>query len=426
MHTNWTRLKSYYGFSRPYNFELVIPIIFRLFLIFLLALLFLVVYLSNHLHLGTARFYFFIYLFLLLFITILLSRLKKFSYILTLWVVIEISLIIISKTLSNYAYISNASPQNRPILENANFIYHPLLMAIPAPNFRSKNSENQGVRITHNSYGLRGNDLSFKDLNKTLIFVYGGSTTYDIGVDQGKTWPEELEKDLGVKFTIVNFGVPGFSSVESIIQTAFYKNIFNKLPRCSIYYLGWNDIRNAHIQNLDNAYADFHLLSQIGNLTVRKEQFLIEKISPTFKILTAFLRGHLDNLPYPIAKGKIQTGSDSKLEKIFSDNLSTIHFLNDPLKIKTVFIAQILNREKLTGDSIYGWLPFVKDKDVWPLQSRFNEIMRKKSKDIGDLFVDVGIDNFVNEDFVDNGHFSEKGSKKFAKLVSDKIGGYCN
>ena len=190
--------------------------------------------------------------------------------------------------------------------------------------------------------------------------------------------------------------------------------------------MGWNDIRNAHIENLDSAYADFHLLSQIGNLTVRKELLLVEKISPIFKTVIGFLRNKIDNLPYPIPKGSIQSGSDSKLEAIFSNNLSTIHSLNNPLNIKTVFVAQIFNRDQLNGDRVYGWLPFVKDKDVWPLQSHFNEIMSKKSKDNGDLFVDVDVDNFTNEDFVDNGHFSEKGSKKFAKLVSNKLADYCN
>lgn len=426
MHTNWTRLKSYYGFSRPYNFDLILPIIFRLFLIFLLALIFLGTYLSTHLQMGTAKFYSFLYLFLLLFIALLLSRLKRFSYLLTLWVIIEISLAIVSKVLSNHGYASNVSPANQPIKVNARFVYHPLLMGIPTPNFRSKNSENKGVRVSHNSYGLRGKDLSVKDLDRALVFVYGGSTAYDVGVTQGKTWPEELEKNLGNKFTVVNFGVPGYSSVESIIQTAFYKNIFNKIPRCSIYYLGWNDIRNAHIENLDNAYADFHLLSQIDNLTVRKDIFFIEKISPIFKTLIGHFRNLIDSMPYPIAKGMLQSGSDSKLETIFSNNLGTIHSLNSPLNIKTVFVAQILNREQLIGERVRGWLPFVKDKDVWSLQYRFNEIMREKSKKNGDLFVDVGIDNFTNDDFVDNGHFSEKGSKKFSKLVSDKLAGHCN
>ena len=196
MRMSWIKLKTHYGFTRPYNFELVIPIIFRLFLIFLLALLFLVAYLGSHLQVGTAKFYSFIYLFLLLFTAISLSRLKRVSYLLTLWVVIEISLAIVSKVLSNHGYASNVSPENKPISEPARFIYHPLLMGIPTPDFKSKNLENKGVRIMHNSYGLRGKDLSVKDLDRTLVFVYGGSTTYDIGVNQGKTWPEELEKNL--------------------------------------------------------------------------------------------------------------------------------------------------------------------------------------------------------------------------------------
>ena len=225
----------------------------------------------------------------------------------------------------------------------------------------------------------------------------------------------------------MNFGVPGYSSVESIIQTIFYKNIFHKVPRCSIYYLGWNDIRNAHIENLDYAYADFHLLSQVGNLAVRKDLFVIEKISPIFKTLFGYIRGGIDNLPYPVAKGKVQSGSDDALEEIFHNNLEVISSLNRSFKVKTVFVAQILNKKKLIGEDVYGWLPFVKDKDVWPLMFKFNEIMRTVALDNGDLFLDVGVDNFNTDDFVDNvGHFSETGSEKFAHSISSQISNYCN
>ena len=59
--------------------------------------------------------------------------------------------------------------------------------------------------------------------------------------------------------------MPGYTTVEHLIQTAFYQDKFGKPPRCAIYYVGWNDLRNAHIPDLDPGYADFHLPSQIDS-----------------------------------------------------------------------------------------------------------------------------------------------------------------
>ena len=97
--------------------------------------------------------------------------------------------------------------------------------------------------------------------------TFGGSTTYDIGAGEGDTWSDRLadaleQGDRG-RFFVVNHGVPGYTTVEHLIQTAFYQTKFGKSPRCAIYYVGWNDLRNAHIPDLDPAYADFHLPSQV-------------------------------------------------------------------------------------------------------------------------------------------------------------------
>ena len=78
----------------------------------------------------------------------------------------------------------------------------------------------------------------------------GGSTTYDIGVPEGQKWSHFLEQKLGHEYAVLNYGVPGYSAVENIIQTLFYMNAYNIIPRCAVYFLGWNDIRNAHLPHL--------------------------------------------------------------------------------------------------------------------------------------------------------------------------------
>ena len=79
----------------------------------------------------------------------------------------------------------------------------------------------------------------------------------------------------------------------------------------------------------------------------------------------------------------------------------------------------------MQADKPYGWLPLVKDKDVWPLQKHFNELLKFETRQLQAVFVDVDSNNFSDSDFVDQGHFSVSGSQKFAGKISETIRKEC-
>ena len=89
--------------------------------------------------------------------------------------------------------------------------------------------------------------------------------------------------------------------------------------------------------------------------------------------------------------------------------------------IRTVWVGQILNVAALNDDKIYGWLPLVRDKDVWPLLSRFNAELRDEAQSLGDPYIEVSPADFTPDDFVDRGHFSEAGALKFARLIAPQV-----
>ena len=53
--------------------------------------------------------------------------------------------------------------------------------------------------------------------------------------------------------------------------------------------------------------------------------------------------------------------------------------------------------------------------------SAFNEIMRQVASETGAGYVAVDEAAFVTRDFVDNGHFNERGADKFARMVGPAI-----
>lgn len=297
----------------------------------------------------------------------------------------------------------------------AQFSFHPTLGAMPNPAFSNQS-------ITHTSGGLRSTSTIF-DPSLPHIAVFGGSTTYDIGVSSDENTWVSLLGDLLPEFTVSNNGVPGYSTAEHVIQSSFYADRAGSMPTCSIYYVGWNDIRNYGFTDLDPGYARFHMPSQYGNLRVR---YSLNSLSPTLNIVSSFLlRGEL---PFPIKNG--QLGKDVTLDdvlfKIVENNLRIISSINTDRGIKTIFIPQMLNRSNLVDETrVHGWLPFVYDSDVWPLQERFNIFLKDVSNSLGAEFVDPNIENFNPSDFIDSGHFSDIGAEKMSKIIAPYVRSIC-
>jgi hypothetical protein len=67
----------------------------------------------------------------------------------------------------------------------------------------------------------------------------------------------------------------------------------------------------------------------------------------------------------------------------------------------------------------------VLDRDLWPLVARLNTIARDQAAALGDVYANVEVDDFDTSDFVDQGHFSAKGSAKFASLLAPYVVDAC-
>ncbi|SCM67875.1 hypothetical protein [Donghicola eburneus] len=302
-----------------------------------------------------------------------------------------------------------------PVEEGDRYQFHPLLASLPVANYSAPT-------VSHNANHLRNNALPF-DPAKPHVAVFGGSSTYDLGVSSdAATWVSQLDT-LIPEYSVSNNGVPGYSSSEHVVQTTFYEDRAGTEPFCAVYYMGWNDIRDYGFDKLDNGYADFHLLSQYG---AQKIRFSLGSPSPTLNLLAAYFMRN--ELPFPQAQGTVgkDVTADDDLFRVAERNVRSIAAINESRGIKTVFVAQMLNRARLTDPTrIYGWLPFVYDGDTWQLQDRFNKFVGNLAPDVGAGFIYPDIDAFSDEDFADNGHFNDQGSVKFSRMIRDDVVQMC-
>jgi hypothetical protein len=455
MRTNWTEVGKFYGLRPPFNFRVAIPFLLNVCLLGVIFLICAFLFLRGDLNFGTARFYFFLYLIFLLVMGAIFSKVSKLSYVIVLWCTIELGLGLGSNIVPSHRGHRSLFPYNDAVEDTspaAGSMYHPLLQFVTRPNYSHTDRldfgdaadmakaagagvdvaslQGQELRFVHNSLGLRGKELTADDLAKDLIFVYGGSSTYDLGVTQGETWVEHLQSDLENKYTILNWGTDGHSTVESLLKTALYQNIVGKKPVCAVYYEGWNDMDEAHIEHLDSGYADFHLLRQ----AVRRNPLFLAQFSPLLLLANALAVRRFDSVPLPpeLRQAPI-AGRDERLEAVFAEHIKTIAAINEARGIRTIFIGQIYNRSWPFIRQIYNpadskrWylLPLVREDGIPLLVERLKSIMKDTAASIGARYIDPGIANFEGSDFVDRMHFAAKGSRKFAAMVSKQVGDYC-
>jgi hypothetical protein len=416
---------AYVGFRRPYRFERAIPALLALLLLLVVGVAAGWLAATDRLGAGPRADYF-LYLLSLLGLVIALVRWPRLAVALLVLALVELSWGMGSRLLQGAGYaVAGLLPP--VVAEPERFQWHPLLQAVPIPSLQVTSPT--GLAISHTSEGTRGRDPASNALDgRSVVATFGGSTTYDIGAGEGDTWSDRLGEALGRDRTfVVNHGVPGYSTVEHLVQTAFYQTKFGKRPRCAIYYVGWNDLRNAHIPDLDPAYADFHLPSQIDSLRVRRIGGSQVTISPLLTMLARFVSANVDTVRYltdPYGR-EPANGSDQALESLYERNIRSISAINRARGVATIWVGQLVNREKLQGDGRYGWLPLVRDRDVWPMLQRLNAILERTAKALGDIYVAVPPDAFADADFVDNGHFSASGARRFAGYLATAVREAC-
>ncbi len=119
--------------------------------------------------------------------------------------------------------VGSTSPENlkESLARSVPMPYDPYLIWHPVLNYRGPNL---GVEVVHNSQGLRSPEIPFDPPPKTSrILLTGDSTIYGHGVPENKTLRSRLEVELnrrlrGGTVQVINGGVPGYSSLQSLNQ----------------------------------------------------------------------------------------------------------------------------------------------------------------------------------------------------------------
>lgn len=129
---------------------------------------------------------------------------------------------------------------------------HPYTAYTCKPGFQTP--ADQAQQASHNSFGFRGPETTWSKPEGVLrIACVGGSSTYGEGVSSNEhTWPTHLETLLASataegQYEVINLGVPGYSSFESLSRFAF--DGVELKPDVVVIYHSMADVHSALSEN---------------------------------------------------------------------------------------------------------------------------------------------------------------------------------
>jgi hypothetical protein len=301
-------------------------------------------------------------------------------------------------------------PWARGILDR--FEPHPIFVGIPHPGqYGGLSNDNMHRRTTINAD---------KAADARLIYVFGGSSTYDVGVVDSETWASNLSRLLGPHYEIQNYGVPGFTTMEAMLQALFaFRDV---KPLCAIYYEGWNDLYVAHVDDLTSDYFPMQQSRLLNSLALGHRP---GPVSNYWLFLQLIDRAIQQGSGYPDVSGTVSGEEDLRLSKIYTENIGLITDIDRHFGVPAIFVPQVLNYDLI--ESHYGgWWPYIPGKAVKPLVQKFNSDMRQTAEKSGALFLAAPLGIAWNpSDFVDQGHFSAAGAAKFAQAIAPGIAANC-
>ncbi|RPI73391.1 MAG: hypothetical protein EHM38_00445 [Geobacteraceae bacterium] len=292
----------------------------------------------------------------------------------------------------------------------------------------------KSVRVIHGNAVITTTDIHTRvtggteNKNAIRIAVLGGSTTFGTGVTDADSWPALLQDILGNDYYVINYGVPGYSTAEAIIQMALL--VPESKPHFVVMLEGWNDIRNYHDDDLGPDYFS-HGIMQYGNLgiSLHPSKSLSARIAQESAIYW-FAQRISQKLPQqlraqPLIDKQPSRAADPYVDRIYFRNLTTMKILAHNMGAYALFVPQVLNsanfKEKKTT---FHWSPHIEDDAMPDLIDGFNRIMSmvcQPHEDSCAPLKEVIAQHWEPADFVDDGHFSRKGGSKFAGIVAGHI-----
>jgi lysophospholipase L1-like esterase len=301
-----------------------------------------------------------------------------------------------------------------------------------------KNREKAFIHYKRDKYGFRG---QYKSTALIDILTVGGSTTDQRAIGEGSTWQDLMvkyyEKD-GISLSVVNAGIDGQSTVGHILNfDLWFKKIQELHPKYILFYIGINDFYIDRSIQMEG-YTDRSSLIQ----KIKFKSFfyyLFETIRGMWKVYgQETLLGHqaIDFETIKWTKGPpLQRNHENlmagRLEK-YEKRLMLLCEKSREFGSIPIFVTQyVKSKKREKGELIYLAKTIKYDgykingvdvsKMVDLLNQRTMTVCKKQNAVCLDLASDM---EFGKDDFYDYVHPSDKGTRKIAEYLKQRLSPY--
>lgn len=234
---------------------------------------------------------------------------------------------------------------------------HPYTAYTCKPNFQTPASQAQ--HASHNSFGFRGPETTWSKPEGVLrVVCLGGSSTYGEGVsDNEHTWPAKLESLLSSatsegQYEVINLGVPGYSSFESLGRFAFMG--LELKPDVVVIYHSMADVRSALSEEPtpDNTHYRANWPT-----TYQADMDRLFAVSRSFSLIRSYLQEEPEEKLTGRASrtfvGSARTGSDLPSVRGFTNfqrNLRGTIALAQSIGAEVILVSQAVDQRDLQSN----------------------------------------------------------------------------
>ncbi len=287
-----------------------------------------------------------------------------------------------------------------------------------------------------NSIGLRGPEppVAFKD--HLSIIAIGGSTTECMFMSEGKTWEDQLYKNLSGSFPklwINNAGFSGHSTFGHIILLRDY--IVNLKPSICLFLVGGNDIDRKDLRPHDE---NFTKTNDKWILFLAKKSALVNTLLNLYRNHLAKEKSLADGKPFTLLNKKSFNIPDSAIQekirlqepllKAYSSRLKEMIRLCKSNGIEPIFITQPClvgeTVDSLTGVDLasFPMSDKINGKLFWKYMQLYNAETMNLSKEEGLLCIDLATKLPKSSAYYyDLIHYNNKGNARVGEILSDKL-----
>lgn len=325
--------------------------------------------------------------------------------------------------------ISGASLEGSSIYRTSGRLGHVL---IPGAQDLATRADGQTVDLKINSLGLRGPETTVaKPSGRLRVACLGGSTTFGTGEhDDAHTWPRQLEqllrKQLGGKdIEVLNFGVPGYDTADNADQLLLQAQAFD--PDVVLLFQGYNDLSTLSDPEGQGTYRAAHApppsrswLSENSLFVRRLAAWRMSRRQREFGNASGIDAERKDALPAAAASS-------------FHQALRAFVGSARGAGAQVVLMSQVLPAAPEGGQPALGsdeslrasalnFKPYLTPKGLRDGQVAFNNLMRQTAQEQRVTLIDAAKTMaYVKTDFIDDIHFSDDGSARFAALLAPPI-----